>query len=147
MSKPYDKALGVIAKGWGLKPALVRAIVQVESSGNPKAIRYEPAFYEKYTKGKYPFTESRSLATSWGLMQIMGLVSRELGYEGSLSFLLIPELGLFWGCHKLASISEKHQNEQEIIAAYNAGSPRRGLDGKFINQEYVDKVLREIASL
>lgn len=142
MSEKWDKALGVIAKGWGLKPALVRAIVQVESSGNPKAVRYEHPFYEKYLKGKgYQATEAHLLASSWGLMQIMGLVARELGYDGHLSFLLMPELGLFWGCRKLAEIAKKYQDEQEIIAAYNAGSPQRMKDGKFINQEYVNKVL------
>lgn len=55
MKASFEKALGVIARGCGLKPSLVRAIVQVESSGNPRAIRYEPAFYERYVKGcSYP---------------------------------------------------------------------------------------------
>lgn len=141
----WDKILGVIAKGWGLKPSLVRAIVQVESSGNPKAIRYEPAFYERYVKGKgYQATEAHLLSSSWGLLQVVGLVARELGYEEHLSFLLLPELGLFWGCRKLAELATKYPDEQETIAAYNAGSPRRLKDGTFVNQEYVDKVATEM---
>lgn len=77
-------------------------------------------------------------------MQIMGIVARELGYDGSLSFLLLPEIGLMYGCLNLVKISQKYQDQEEIIATYNAGSPRRTPDGRFVNQLYVDKVLKEM---
>lgn len=152
MKASYDKAPGsgpgqaleVIAKGCGLEPALVRAIVQVESSGNPRAIRYEPAFYERYVKaGPYPQAEHRLLASSLGLMQIMGLVAREHGFTGELSQLFIPEVGLLYGCLHLARFWERYgASLEDSIAAYNAGSARRLPDGRYVNQEYVGRVLK-----
>ncbi len=73
------------AKSHGLPPPLVYAIIETESGGNPWAIRYEPAFYEKYIapapiKGRGTCsaqTEARMQATSWGLMQIMGATGME----------------------------------------------------------------------
>jgi soluble lytic murein transglycosylase-like protein len=87
-----------------LWPELVCAIVEQESAWNPWALRYEPAFYERYIA---PFltarrldrpdsrlaaltspgipddpTESRARAFSWGLMQVIGQVAREHGFTG-----------------------------------------------------------------
>lgn len=73
------------AKRHGLPLPLVYAIIHTESGGNPWAIRYEPAFYERYiapkpVKPRPPCseqTESRLLACSFGLMQIMGATGME----------------------------------------------------------------------
>lgn len=156
MKAPYDKApgsgpgqaLGVIARGCGLKPALVRAIVAVESSGNPRAVRYEPAFYERYVKGsKYPQEEHKLLASSLGLLQIMGLVAREHGFTGPLEQLFIPEVNLLYGCLHLARFQAKYATLEEVVASYNAGGPRRGPDGRYVNQSYVDRVLKALKLL
>lgn len=144
MKASYDRALGVIAKGCGLKPALVRAIVQVESSGDPKAVRYEPAFYERYVKGSsYPQAEHRLLASSLGLMQVMGLVAREHGFCGPLEQLFIPEVNLLYGCLHLARFWERYGKLEDVVASYNAGSPRKDPDGKYVNWAYVAHVIEE----
>jgi soluble lytic murein transglycosylase-like protein len=80
--------------------------------------------------------------TSFGLMQVMGAVFREYGFEGWLSQIVTsPELQLEFGCKHLSKKIRRYGKESGI-AAYNAGSPRRKPDGKFVNQYYVDNVLR-----
>lgn len=141
------KAFNVITKGCDLSPELVRAVIQVESGGNPQAIRYEPAFHKKYVEGSgYPKEDHQLLASSLGIMQVMGLVAREHGFDGDLNALLIPEVGLLYGCIHLAGLQEKHAALEEVVASYNAGSPRRRKDGRFVNQDYVDKVFKAMGS-
>jgi hypothetical protein len=70
----------------------------------------------------------------------MGQVARELGFQGSFYSLLEPIVGLEWGCKKLSRCYERYGANDDGIAAYNAGSPRKE-NGKYVNQEYVDKVL------
>jgi len=83
----------------GLDPALICAIVEQESAWNPWAIRFEPAFYEKYVKPmNLSDTEEYARSFSWGLMQTMGEVVRELGYKGPMAQLCDPEVSLEWGC-------------------------------------------------
>ena len=131
---------------------LVHAIVQTESSGDPWAYRYEPAFYQNYIKNK-PFkvyghvsleTEMNGLATSWGLMQTMGVVARERGYtRGYLTELCKPEYALEYGCRQLKHLEQRYGDLgwDAVISAYNAGSPkRRDITGEFLNQSYVTKV-------
>lgn len=135
-----------------LPPALVTAIVSVESDFNPAAIRYEPAFYARYILGGmfkpiYPCskeTEAHARATSWGLMQVMGQTARERGFSGTfLSELCDPASGLYWGCKHLDYLRSKYEKThgmEGVVAAYNAGSPRKNHIGQFVNQVYVEKI-------
>ena len=121
---------------------LVYAICQVESSLNPSAIRHEPHY--RWLVGDNETmspTERQDQMTSWGLMQVMGDVARELGHTGTLSELLDPHTGLFYGCLHLRRFRAKYDIWPGVIAAYNAGSPRRvaGQIGPYVNQSYVDK--------
>ncbi|PYU32417.1 MAG: lysozyme, partial [Acidobacteria bacterium] len=82
------------AEAHALWPELVCAIVEQESAWNPWALRYEPAFYEKYIAPQIArgviadLTEWRARAFSWGLMQVMGQVAREHGFaDASLASL------------------------------------------------------------
>ena len=123
---------------------LVYAICQVESSLNPSAIRHEPRY--RWLVGDNETmspTERQDQMTSWGLMQVMGAVARELGHTGPLSDLLDPPTGLFYGCLHLRRFRAKYDIWPDVIASYNAGSPRRvaGQIGPYVNQSYVDKVL------
>jgi len=81
-----DLAKQTAAK-YGLDPNIVCAVIEQESGWNPSAIRYEPAFMTKYvaplyTAGKVTATEAYARSFSWGLMQIMGQVAREEGFDG-----------------------------------------------------------------
>lgn len=136
----------------GLPVALVAAIVKTESSFDPAAIRYEPQFYARYIVGKpiaaippcSPDTERTSRAISWGLMQIMGATARERGFRGAfLSELCDPAVGLYWGCAHLVYLKSQYQKShgtEGVIAAYNAGSPRKNHIGQFVNQLYVERI-------
>lgn len=147
--------IGRAARQHGLPVALVTAIVRVESEGNPWAMRYESAFYDRYiasthVQGRAPcsdLTEARARATSYGLMQIMGAVARERGFDQPfLSELCDPDVGLEFGCRQLASLSQRYISQYGwagVVAAYNAGSPRQTTDGEWVNQSYVDKVRKE----
>ena len=116
----------------GLDPALVMAVIEHESSWNPWAVRYEPAFYARYIASmKLPETEKTMRATSWGLLQIMGQVAREKGFDDKyLTALCDPINGVVFGCRKLRECVDRERHESgsstaDLTAAllrYNGGS-------------------------
>jgi soluble lytic murein transglycosylase-like protein len=142
MKPELRKLIELKAAAYQLDPDLVEAHILTESSGKPDATRFENAFYEHYI---FPLNlkdqnEARGRATSFGLLQIMGQVARELGYKGPWSGLMDPETNLEWGCLKLSKCYKKYApNLDEGIAAYNCGTPRYK-NGKLVNQVYVDRV-------
>jgi soluble lytic murein transglycosylase-like protein len=109
---------------FSLDPALVCAVIEEESSWNPFAIRYEPEFRERYvTKLNLPLTEELARSFSWGLMQIMGQVAREHGFEGnSLAELCTPNLGLKFGCITLTDkLRLANRDLITALALWNGG--------------------------
>ena len=151
MNPDLEALIRAAAARHQLPLALVRAIVRVESSEDPNAMRYEPAFFERYVRQKghrvWPGcsrpTEERLRAFSFGLMQIMGQTAREVGFQGAfLTALLDPATNLDWGCRYLVTLYQRHSDSEAVAAAYNAGSARKGPDGRWRNQEYVDKIRR-----
>ncbi len=95
------------AMSQSLDPTLVCAVVEQESGWNPWAIRYEPLFFTRYvaslyTNNKVSATEAYARGFSWGLMQVMGQVAREAGFDALfLSAMCDPEQGLAVGCKVL----------------------------------------------
>ncbi len=128
---------------------LVKEIIRVESSGNPYAVRYEDHF--KYVVSPHVFarlngisadTEMQCQKMSLGLMQLMGGTARSLGYKGQIMKLLDPKTNLEWGVKYLIQLGNKYGwGTADQVAAYNAGSARRDLEGKLVNNPYVVKVL------
>ncbi|MGH9700043.1 MAG: transglycosylase SLT domain-containing protein [Candidatus Acidiferrales bacterium] len=88
-----------------LDPALVCAVVEQESAWNSFAMRYEPAFRARYVAPLgLSLSEEVARSISWGLMQVMGQVARENGFDESfLSALCDPAVGLDCGCRVLAA--------------------------------------------
>jgi hypothetical protein len=150
--KPLKPELATPAKAaalrFSLPYSLVRAVVFVESSDRTSATRHEPHYrwlwnvekgqpyridsgeiagYAKH-RNKFPkdfpggLTEFDCQRTSYGLMQIMGAVARELGFIGAFSGLLKPEVNLHYGCSHLASYVRKF-GMHGGVSAYNSGSP------------------------
>lgn len=147
LSESIEAHINLICTTEGVDRDLVKAIVMTESAGNTWAVRFEPAW--KYfadvqnhaTKSRVSFeTERNCQAMSWGLMQIMGAVARELLYDGDLTKLCQEDVGLKYGIKKLRILLRKYTNTNDAIAAYNAGIPKLRADGKYMNQHYVDKV-------
>ena len=94
-----------IASVHGLDSALVCAVVEQESAWDPHAIRYEPGFRASYVAPlNLPCTEEIARSISWGLMQVMGQVAREHGFQRPyLSALCESSAGLTFGCIVLAA--------------------------------------------
>ena len=117
-----------IANQYGLPPEIVCGQVERESSWETNATRYEPAFFVRYIEPMIDsgaladMQEAKNRATSFGLLQIMGQVARELGYDGPLESLLIPEIGLAWGCEKLAKCLSSAGNIAAALQRYNGGN-------------------------
>lgn len=137
-----------VAKRHNLDPAIVYGICRQESAFNSLAVRHEPAYKwvwkPKEVKPQYCSldTERMLQKTSFGLMQVMGAVFREYGFDGWLTEVIVkPELQLDYGCRHLSKKIAKY-GQDGGIAAYNSGSPRFTPDKKYVNQYYVDNVLK-----
>lgn len=141
-------SIALAAQREAIDPFLLEAIVEVESSFNELACRYETNV-DKYVHnveehanncGISRITENQLQKFSFGLGQIMGFKLREMGHTGSLLECLNPDVNLLYCARFLASLLRKYGNETQAIASYNAGSPRYLADGQLINSAYVSKV-------
>lgn len=135
-----------IARDFDLPWELIEAFATVESSLNPWALRYEPQYKYLYLlddRSHLSPTERVGQMCSWGLMQVMGAVAREHGFKGYFPQLCDPIVGLRYGCLHVTKFRAKYGQWSDVIAAYNAGSPRRESTnpGAYVNQFYVNKVL------
>lgn len=120
-------------------------------------MRYEPNWKYHLMPHAYAsrlgitdMTEIMLQSFSYGLGQVMGTVARELGFDGHLGELLQPHLNIEYMTIKLMKLRVKHGSEEDVVSAYNAGSPTKLLSGVYMNEKYVDKVyknLRELRSL
>ena len=117
------------AAAQSLDPALVCAVVEQESGWNPWAMRYEPAFFAKYvapfyTNNKVSASEAYARGFSWGLMQVMGQVAREHGFDPLfLSTLCDPEQGLAIGCKVLRrKLDSMAGDTTRGLLAWNGGA-------------------------
>jgi soluble lytic murein transglycosylase-like protein len=148
----FDKIKSA-AESQGIDPDLFLAIVMKESAGNPWMMRYEPMWkytvdIPKWAQLLYitPATEKIAQSTSWGLGQVMGSVAREYGFEGLLSKLCDPDLGLKYSTMHFKKFLMRYGDVPSAVSAYNQGSPARSENGLFKNQPYVDWVLLKYAS-
>ena len=145
--------LGLIvstARGVQAPPELVLGIIEAESGGDPHATKINSTYPYTMMQAKRPAGCSVDMErifqkTAWGLMQVMGATARELGFDGWLSELVNPEtnvrLGIEFLGRKMSQYFERDGIEG-VVAAYNGGAPRRRPDGKFVNQSYVDRVMK-----
>ena len=91
-------------------------------------MRYKPAFFAKYvaslyTNNKVGATEAYARGFSWGLMQVMGQVAREMGFDSpSLSELCDPAQGLAIGCKILRKkLDSVGGDVTRALLAWNGG--------------------------
>lgn len=117
-----------IAAAHHLDAEVICGQIERESTWNRWAIRYEDGFYTKYIEKMIAShqladpTEERARAFSWGLMQVMGEVAREMGYTGPLAQLCDPETGIEVGCRALAhKIATNEGSISAALQAYNGG--------------------------
>lgn len=165
--KEYRPIIEAASSTHDIPVAVICGIISQESAWNTWSMRYEPDFTARYVHPTYPKASPTfrvQAGSSWGLMQLMGLVSRELGYRDNFLWLLNPAVGIEWGCRKLKALEKKYgvgQSRlaeygirgimgQDVIASYNQGNDRwldldgdgvHDLDETYRNQDYVSAVL------
>lgn len=131
-----------------ISPQLFVALILNESSGDPLVSRWERKFYIRYIADKPLDQLTRtnvreldhyedqmfrlSLAHSWGLCQIMGVVAFEHGFRGRNLWELLDietnvRLGAQIYAHKRANVRQKFpsandsERERQTLLAYNGG--------------------------
>jgi soluble lytic murein transglycosylase-like protein len=92
----YDELIERHSATHGVRPELVRAVIQVESGFNPRA---------------------RSVKGAMGLMQLMPATAAELGVHNPWD----PGQNISGGVAYLASLLRRFDDETLALAAYNAG--------------------------
>lgn len=122
----------------GLDPALVCAIVEQESGWHPFVTRYEPAFERHYIAPlNLDWSETKGRSTSFGLMQCMGEILRELGYTGGFSSLMddvATEVAL--GCkHFKNKLARAGGDVRKALQLWNGGG----------NLSYADQVMARLS--
>lgn len=102
--KRYRNAVTTFSEEFDIEPALVYAVIKVESDFDKKAV-------------------SKSGAV--GLMQILPKTAKWIAGELKLSFdetsLFDPELNIRFGCFYLRYLFNKFNDRDIVICAYNAG--------------------------
>lgn len=108
--------------------ALLSAICAVESGHNPSAIN-----------------PSDKSGASLGECQVQYRTAKTLGFKGYISELWLNRMtNRFYAARYLQKqLRRYHDNVPSAVAAYNAGTAKRR-NGKFINQRYVDRVLKAL---
>lgn len=127
---------------------IIYGICMQESNCQMLACRYEPQYKwlvnPAKTKPKLCSVQTEEVfqKVSWGITQTMGAVLRELGYTDWLPAILTDRnLQIMYGVKHLANLKKRFPEGNDYIAAYNAGSPRKLSSGKYVNNDYVQKVL------
>jgi len=133
---------------------LLAAIIQTESSNNKWAVRFEPHYKWLYktkenaaANGITEATETVFQMTSFGLCQLMGALLRELGLKGPIFQAFDEKTNIEYAAKFLKRLASKYKERDDIIAAYNAGSPIKNLNGVYKNQQYVDKVRLHLSAI
>lgn len=126
------ETLTPIANAYTLDLWLVQGLIWVESRGRADAFRYESQFWLRYlaTRPEYKGLNPRRVSSSYGLMQVMYPVARELGYTDEPEGLFLPRVNLHYGCQKLRGLIDWANTFLSVppadcllaaIAAYNGG--------------------------
>lgn len=120
----HEAAITAVAHHYGLEPALLKALVAVESGFNPNA---------------------RSPANALGLTQVLPSTARDVGLHDPETNLLRAELALATGAAYLRQMWFEFRDWRLALAAYNAGPgavrKHKGIPPYRETQAYVPKVL------
>ena len=96
-ARRFEPLIAEYAAAHGVRPDLVRAVIQAESAFNPQAVSHKGAM---------------------GLMQLMPATAREMGVENPF----LPEENIRGGVAYLRQLLDRYDRNVELaLAAYNAG--------------------------
>lgn len=145
----YRSIIEGVAVEHKLSPFLIRAICIKESALDTYAIRYEPGWRWwlnpiSWAKRVATTTKTERVAQSisWGLMQIMGTVSRERGFTGDMPQLCTPATGVEFGCKHIVYLFSRYDDMNKVLSAYNTGRPNTT-----VGRAYADHVLTIMSEL
>lgn len=98
----------------------------------------------KFTLFSTADTEWTGQKTSWGPFQMTGSLLREKGFTGGFPLVCYDaDIAAKYACSHLSKLRDRFHAKygwEGVVAAYNAGSPVLGDDGRFKNQNYVNSV-------
>jgi soluble lytic murein transglycosylase len=117
-----------MGRKYNIEPAWIKAHIKAESNWDVNASRFE----------------AHKVDASWGLMQLLLVTARGVlgNKELTTTQLINPRVNIEAGTKFLSQLLDRFGNMRDAIAAYNAGSPRLNAQGKYVNQDYVDKVTK-----
>lgn len=118
----YGSAINGLANRHKVSQSLILAVVWQESGCNPNAARFEPHVYHwplvvKLADGHE--AERRFLASSYGLMQVLGVTARGMGYYGAPWEFKVRSLA--YGVRYLHGNYNQWGSWNHAIASYNGG--------------------------
>lgn len=122
-----EPIINEMGQKYNIDPAWIKAHIKAESNWDVNASRFEV----------------HKTDASWGLMQLLLATAREVLGQSDLTTtqLINPRTNIEAGTKYLSQLWARYGNMRDAIAAYNAGSPRL-IQGKYVNQDYVDKVTK-----
>lgn len=114
----FDEIIQKAADQFGLEPALVKAVISVESRGNPQAV---------------------SPAGAQGLMQLMPRTAVDLGVTDSFD----PAQNIRAGARYLSQLLDRYQGNLKLaLAAYNWGMGNVGKNPQALPRETRNYIVR-----
>uniref|UniRef100_A0A6M3JRC3 Putative transglycosylase n=1 Tax=viral metagenome TaxID=1070528 RepID=A0A6M3JRC3_9ZZZZ len=126
----WDALIQSAAMEAGIDPSILAAVVAIESKGNPRATRYEPAYQRRYVEPNSALMAlpwgARRIATSYGLGQMMYPTALEVGLPSTTApeALFDPALNLRLSARYLAKCLRRSSgNVEDAISRYNSGQP------------------------
>ena len=150
---PYPREIAAAAAAHALSPAILEALVVVESSGQTDAFRFEPGIVAQLQAGqlhprRLPATPvDRRIAASYGLAQILYLTAADYGFAGEPEELFVPAIGLDYAARHLATLLAWAGGDYtRALCAYNGGRRGNGTP-PYRTQAYADRVLAACAAL
>lgn len=151
----YTTVINQVAEACPLPADLLESQVVQESSGDPYAFRYEPAYFKRYIlddpttpENEHPQAVAQHYgplaACSYGLLRILLETAEELGFSGHPEELFNPKTGLWWGAKKMRALWDwaggTPSDYPQALAAYNGGPGITHGGPPYPNQAYVDHI-------
>jgi hypothetical protein len=125
-SQEIDKIIQQAAREFGVEPALIKAVISVESNGNPKAV---------------------SPTGAQGLMQLMPKTAADLGVTNPFD----PAQNIKAGTRYLSQLQTRYQGDLKLtLAAYNWGMGNLEKKPESLPQEtrnYITRVEKQYQTL
>lgn len=125
----------------GCPPALILAVIEQESGGNPDAVRYEPEYEERYRArcaevAAAAGIEVSRVASSYGLMQLMlplawGYMGAEQRRGDVVAVALDPEQNVRFGAAHLGALIGKELTRRTDAVSRALGAGRE-IDGSVV---------------